>query len=84
MHQHYAAMLRSPFLGAICGLATMTPALAADFEVALPAVRLSERDLLLIGSLVVLSVALALRIHRRRHSVEPLADSPDLRWWKNP
>jgi hypothetical protein len=66
------------------GFAALTPALAADFGVTLPALRLPERDLLLLGSLVLLSVALALRVHRRRHSGEPPADAPDLRWWKNP
>ena len=47
------------------------------------------RDWILMGSLVLLAVALALRLMRHRGKNEPLSDTPvtdvhDLRWWRNP
>ena len=67
-----------------------TPAFAAlPFEMPFVGQGLPMRDWILMGSLVLLAVALALRLMRHRGKYEPLSDTPvtdvhDLRWWRNP
>lgn len=67
-----------------------TPAFAAlPFEMPFVGQGLPMRDWILMGSLVLLAVALALRLMRHRGKSEPLSDTPvtdvhDLRWWRNP
>ncbi len=53
--------------GVLLGCSAVTPVFAATFDGPVP-----PRDALLLGSLVLLAVALALRIVRRRHPVERL------------
>ena len=67
--------------GVLIGLSLITPTFAATFDLPMPA-----RDWLLMGSLVLLAVALALKLMRARSAHETGADSDnaDLRWWKNP
>jgi hypothetical protein len=70
--------------GLIAGLAAATPAFAAlPFELPFTASGLPMRDWILMGSLVLLAVALAIRLMRHRRSNEPLTDTTDLRWWRN-
>ena len=60
----------------------VTSAFAAMFDPPFPV-----REVILLGSLLLLSVALALRIgQRRQHRVDRTTQGtyPDLRWWKNP
>jgi len=67
--------------GVLLGLSAITPAFAATFDPALP-----PRDWLLMGSLVLLAVALAVRLMRRRGTPDVAPDSPDMpdmRWWRN-
>jgi hypothetical protein len=49
---------------------------------------LPMRDWILMGSLVLLAVALALRLMRHRGKTSPVGhpvtDVHDLRWWRNP
>ena len=75
----------SPLIAAVVlGLAEATPAFAAtldDYTVDISTQ--PTRGLLLLGSLVLLSAALAMRIYRRRHHDDAQPDGPDLRWWKN-
>jgi hypothetical protein len=68
---------------ALLALANATPVAAATFEMLNLPVTPATRELLLLGSLALLSAALALRIYRRHHAEEPMYDAPDLRWWKN-
>jgi hypothetical protein len=67
--------------GVLIGLSVITPTFAATFDVPMP-----PRDWLLMGSLVLLAVAVALKLMRVRSAPEmgPDPDNPDLRWWKNP
>ncbi len=44
----------------------------------------SAPDMLLIGSGVVLILALGFALTRRHGRSPPAAHGPDLRWWKNP
>lgn len=80
------AMFRSSPLvaSALLALANATPAAAATLEVFNLPVTSPTQDLLLVGSLVLLSAALAMRIYRRHHTEEAMPEAPDLRWWKNP
>jgi hypothetical protein len=41
------------------------------------------RDALLVGSLVLLAVALVLRYSRRRRDTHSTATGPDLRYWRH-
>ena len=69
----------------IAGLVAASPALAAlPFELPFTASGLPMRDWILIGSLVLLAVALAIRLMRHRGTNEPLTDTQDMRWWRNP
>jgi hypothetical protein len=45
---------------------------------------LTPRDWLLIGSLVLLAVALALRLLQHHGAPDAGPEAPDLRWWMNP
>jgi hypothetical protein len=84
LNRHNAMFRSSPLLaGALVGLANVTPAAAATLEVFNLPVASPTQDLLLLGSLALLSAALAMRIYRRHHTDEPMPDGPDLRWWKN-
>ena len=69
----------------IAGFAASSPAFAAlPFELPFNESGLPMRDWILMGSLVLLAVALAIRLMRHRRSDEPLSDTQDLRWWRNP
>jgi len=57
-----------------------TPVYAASFNPA----SLPARDWLLMGSLVLLAVAVALRLMRRDRATDVGPDTADLRWWRNP
>lgn len=66
-----------PFVaGVLMGLSLVTPAFAATLDLPLP-----PRDWLLMGSLVLLAVALALRLMRSRATPDATPDEPDMRWW---
>lgn len=70
----------APFLaGVLIGLSAVTPAFAATLDVPLP-----PRDWLLMGSLVLLAVALALRLMRSRAAADDTPEHPDMRWWIKP
>lgn len=61
------------------------PAFAAlPFELPFSGKGLPMRDWILMGSLALLAIALALRLMRHRATREPVAEGPDLRWWRNP
>ena len=69
----------------IAGFGAASPAFAAlPFELPFSASGLPMRDWILMGSLVVLAVALAIRLMRHRRTEEPLTDAHDMRWWRNP
>ncbi|MCC7346140.1 MAG: hypothetical protein IT538_01970 [Variibacter sp.] len=70
----------SPFVaGALVTLSLATPAFASVLDVSLS---LSPRYWLLIGSLVLLAIALCFRLMRSRAMREALlSDQSDLRWW---
>ena len=69
----------------IAGLAAASPAFAAlPFDLPFTASGLPMRDWVLIGSLVLLAIALAIRLMRHRDRNEPLTDRQDMRWWRNP
>lgn len=65
--------------GVLLGLSAITPAFAATFDPAF-----APRDWLLVGSLVLLAVALAIRLMRGRRTPDVGLETPDLRWWRNP
>lgn len=69
--------------GAALALGQATSALAETIEVFDLPIQTTPREYLLIGSLVLLGVALAARIYRRRHTEDPMPEGPDLRWWRN-
>ncbi len=68
--------------GVLIGLGAVTPAFAATFPAPM-----EPRELLLTGSLILLAVALAMRIMRRRNADgmvdATVEEQPDLRWWRN-
>jgi uncharacterized membrane protein YfcA len=68
--------------GVLLGLCAITPAFAATLTEALP-----PREWLLLGLVVLLVLALALRLMKRRTELETGPDTPDLppdlRWWRN-
>ena len=71
------------------GFALSTPALAAPIDIHWPEITFtwppSPPDMLLIGSGIVLVLALGFAITRSSLRKEPPAPShEDLRWWKNP
>jgi hypothetical protein len=67
----------------ITGLALASPASALSLTPASLAA-LPTRDWLLMGALVVLAVAIAVRLMRRDTSTDGRTDAHDLRWWRNP
>jgi hypothetical protein len=70
----------------VAGPALAAPAVTTAFGAMLEA-PFPTRELILLGSLLLLSVALALRIGQRRHrrvNQTTQGPDPDLRWWKNP
>ncbi len=74
----------SPLIAALVfGAAGGSPAVAATLDaLTLDVLPQPTRDLLLLGALVLLAAALAMRIYHRRHASDPAPEGPDLRWWK--
>jgi hypothetical protein len=68
--------------GVLLGLCVVTPTFAASFAFD----TLPMRDWILMASLVLLAVALAVKLMRRRGAVDDVPDElePDLRWWRKP
>jgi hypothetical protein len=72
-------------VAALIGVLAASPAFAAlPFEMPFTGSGLPLRDLILMGSLALLAIALALRLLRHRDKDEPITDAHDLRWWRNP
>ena len=72
-------------VAALLATVAAMPAFAAlPFELPFNGNGLPMRDWVLMGSLALLAIALAVRLMRHRGTREPVADSPDLRWWRNP
>ena len=72
---------RAFFAGVLLGLAFVTPVFAATLDG-----QASPRNILLVGSLVLLAISLALKLKGRRHNLNAGAagsEPPDLRWWLN-
>lgn len=69
-------------------LATATPALGATIQFDWPHFNLtwppSTPDMLLIGSGVIMILALGFALTRRHSRTPPAPHGHDLRWWKNP
>ena len=68
------------FAGILIGLAGITPVFAATLDS-----QLTPRNLVLVGSLILLGVGIAIKVMQRRRMTdggEP--DDPDMRWWLNP
>ena len=76
--------LPAALMAVIAALAAQPAFAALPFEMPFTGPGLSVRDWVLMGSLVLLAVALALRLMRPRGRGEPLTDTQDLRWWHNP
>ena len=77
-----AALSGTLVAGSALAAPAVTTAFAAMFDPPFPI-----RDVILLGSLLLLGVALALRIgQRRQQRVNRTTQGtyPDLRWWKNP
>jgi hypothetical protein len=71
-------------VAALIGVLAASPAFAAlPFEMPFTGSGLPLRDLILMGSLALLAIALALRLLRHRDKDEPITDAHDLRWWRN-
>jgi hypothetical protein len=71
---------RAFFAGVLLGLAGVTPVFAATLDE-----QLNPRNLILVGSLVLLGIGIALKVmERRRGGSAAGSDDPDLRWWLNP
>jgi len=68
--------------GAITGLVLASPAFALSFTPDSLA-SLPMRDWVLVGSLVLLAVAVALRLMRRGATPDMPSDRPDMRWWRD-
>jgi len=84
LNRRYAMFGSSPLVtSALLALVNAMPAAAAPLEAFDMPVISPTQDVLLLGSLVLLSAALAMRIYRRHHADESMPDAPDLRWWKN-
>ena len=73
-----ADALASRLAGLLAGICAVSPAFAAR-----PDSTLTPREFLLSAALVLLSVALAMRLIRRRGKPGTELEAPDLRWWKN-
>jgi hypothetical protein len=60
-------------------LGAATPAWAAPLDLPVP-----SRELILLASLLLLTIALAARIMQRHSRDDQATEGPDMRWWKNP
>ena len=69
--------------GLVTGLVLASPAFALSFTPASLA-SLPMRDWVLMGSLVVLAVAIAMWLMRRGSTPDVPSDTNDMRWWRNP
>jgi hypothetical protein len=67
------------FAGILIGVAGITPVFAATIDE-----QLTPRNLILLGSLLVLGVGIAMKAMQRRRGVDGEPDDPDMRWWLNP
>jgi len=81
--------MSSRFLSTCAGLALSTSAFAAPLDIHWPEISFtwppSPPDMLLIGSGIVLVLALAFAITRSSlRKQPPVVAHDDLRWWKNP
>jgi len=77
-----AALPGALVAGSALAAPAVTTAFAAMFDPPFP-----MREVILLGSLLLLSAALALRIGQRHHHRANRTTQgayPDLRWWKNP
>ncbi len=74
-----AALPGTLVAGSALAAPAVTTAFAAMFDPPFP-----MREVILLGSLLLLSAALALRIGQRRQNRTTQGTYPDLRWWKNP
>ena len=69
--------------GLVTGLVLASPAFALSFTPD-TLTSLPVRDWVLMGSLVLLAIAIALRLMRRGARPDMPSDTPDMRWWRNP
>ena len=85
-HPLFALRPRSVAATAWLALCAAAPALSAPLDFHLPQISWppSPPDMLLIGSGVVLVIALAFALTRRQTRVPRTPEGEDLRWWKNP
>ena len=67
--------------GVVTGLVLASPAFALSFTPDSLA-SLPLRDWVLMGSLVLLAIAVALRLMRRGATPDMPSDTPDMRWWR--
>ena len=67
--------------GVVTGLVLASPASALSFTPASLA-SLPMREWILMGSLVLLAIAVALRLMRRGATPDMPSDTPDMRWWR--
>lgn len=68
----------------ISALAAMPAFAQIPVEIPFVGKGLPLRNWILVGSLVLLAVALALRLMRHRGTRDAMPEGPDLRWWRNP
>lgn len=79
------ARIDTVIAGIIAGLAAASPAFAAlPFEMPFTGTGMPMRDWILMGSLMLLAVAVAIKLLRGREMNEPMTDAEDMRWWRNP
>ncbi len=74
-----AVAFRSQTATLAIGLMAAMPAMAANLPAGLS---FTPRDYLLMSGAVLLAVALAFRLMKRRETGDATPDGPDLRWWK--
>ena len=85
-HSLFSLPPRAVAASAWLALSAAPPALAAPLDFHWPQLHWppSPPDLLLIGSGVVLVIALGFALMRRPTRTPHTQEGPDLRWWKNP
>ena len=85
-HSLLSRRARAVAASAWFSLSTAAPALAAPLDLHWPQLHWppSPPDMLLIGSGVVLILALGFALMRRPTRAPHVQEGPDLRWWKNP